>query len=114
MCILDDSILNEIVECTNEEAERKQNNFRMTKKDLLAFNGVQFCRGIYCKGVPVREMWSENFNIAMVKKLSSRNKFVKIMKFLRFDHKSTRIARSTEDKFALCSKIWNKFIENSK
>ncbi|XP_035228790.1 piggyBac transposable element-derived protein 4-like [Stegodyphus dumicola] len=42
----------------------------------------------------------------------SRNRFRDIMKYLRFDLKSTRTQRLESDKFALFSDIWNKFIRN--
>lgn len=82
--------------------------------DILAFIAVQFCRGVYCCGVPIRSMWSEKYNIAIVSSLMSRNKFVKIMKFLRFDDKETRPERINEDKFAMVRSIWGKFIYNSR
>lgn len=41
-----------------------------------------------------------------------RSRFKGIMEFLRFDMKSTRSARLKNDKFALVSTVWNRFIEN--
>ena len=42
-----------------------------------------------------------------------RNSFMEILRFIRFDKKSERSKRLQNDKFALISEIWNKFIENS-
>ncbi|GBP98328.1 PiggyBac transposable element-derived protein 4 [Eumeta japonica] len=41
-----------------------------------------------------------------------RDRFKEIMKFLRFDHRSERSSRLQQDKFALISDVWKKFIEN--
>ena len=43
----------------------------------------------------------------------SRNRCRKIMRFLRFDLRSTMLARLQTDKFALISDIWNRFVDNS-
>ncbi|GBP10064.1 hypothetical protein EVAR_77499_1 [Eumeta japonica] len=40
------------------------------------------------------------------------DRFKVIMKFLRFDHRSERSSRLQQDKFALISDVWKKFIEN--
>ena len=41
------------------------------------------------------------------------DKFLEILRFIRFDKKSERSQRLKTDKFALISKIWNQFIENN-
>ena len=41
-----------------------------------------------------------------------RNRFCQIMRFLRFDMRSTRLSRLQTDKFALISAACNKFIKN--
>ena len=43
----------------------------------------------------------------------NRNRFCKIMRFLRFDMRSTRFSRIQTDKFALILAVWDKFIKNS-
>jgi hypothetical protein len=43
----------------------------------------------------------------------SRNRFSEIQRFLRFDLKETRSEHLGNDKFALASEIWDRFIENS-
>ena len=42
-----------------------------------------------------------------------RNRFCEIMRFLRFDLRSTRLSRLQTNKFALISAVWDKFVENS-
>lgn len=111
--LLNDSILTQIVESTNAEAILHQSLFRVTQLDILAFIGVQFVRGIYLRGVAVRDLWSEKFCVSIIKKIMSRNKFVKIMKFLRFDDKvTTKDERLKTDSFAMIREVWDKFIQN--
>lgn len=43
----------------------------------------------------------------------SHNFSIEILKFLRFDNKNERSQRLGVDKFALISKVWYAFIENS-
>jgi len=49
----------------------------------------------------------------MLSNTLSRNKFMEIMEFLRFDTKSERRRRLIEDKFCLASCLWNCVIESS-
>ncbi|CAF0776896.1 unnamed protein product [Brachionus calyciflorus] len=58
-------------------------------------------------------MWDKNFGVPIIAKLMSRNKFLLVMKYLRFDEKSTRRTRVVSDKFCMIRELWNKFIENS-
>jgi hypothetical protein len=44
----------------------------------------------------------------------SRDRFIEIMEYLRFDIKAERSKRLGEDKFALASGLWTPFIENCK
>ena len=102
---MDLSILSLVVNSTNLEAERTGSDFRLEKKDILAFIAVQYCREVFCRGVAVRDLWSEMFGLGIIKRLLSKNKFVKIMKFLRFDDKRTRAERIKKDKFAMMGNL---------
>ena len=42
----------------------------------------------------------------------TRNLFREILRFLRFDVRSTRSVRLQTDKFALISDVWNRFVDN--
>ena len=42
----------------------------------------------------------------------ARNGFREILRFLRFDMRSTRSIRLQADKFAFVSDLWNKFVDN--
>ncbi len=43
----------------------------------------------------------------------SRNRFKEILRFIRFDMKSSRSQRLQTDKLALASEVWRSFIENA-
>lgn len=107
------SMIKTIMIYTNHEAARQGSDFRVTANDLWAFIGVLFCRGVFCQRSPAKEMWSKNYGLPIVSRLMSREKFLTIMKFIRFDDKRTRPTRVTEDKFCLIRDIWERFIMNS-
>ena len=44
----------------------------------------------------------------------ARNHFRKILRFLRFDVRSTRSVRLLTDMFALVSDVWNRLVDNYK
>ena len=65
------------------------------------------------KGISVKCLWSKQWGCNSFCSIMSRNKFTEIMRFLRFELKSTRNERRKTDKFCLFSEIWCRFIENS-
>jgi hypothetical protein len=112
-CILDKSILKHIVECTNAESIRQGFDFKIEMIDILSFIALLYIRGAYCQKLSVKAMWSENFGLPIIKKIMSRDKFLKIMRFLRFDDKASRQNRIISNKFAMADEIWTRFINNS-
>ncbi|KAK7161569.1 hypothetical protein R3I94_004298 [Phoxinus phoxinus] len=42
----------------------------------------------------------------------SRNRFQEIMRFLSFDRRETRRTRLRDNKFALMSDVWDRFVQN--
>ena len=61
----------------------------------------------------IRDLWNGTWGPPFFKKVMSRDRFCEIMRYLRFDIRSTRSARLQTDKFALASDVWNNFITNS-
>jgi hypothetical protein len=62
----------------------------------------------------VKMMWSLQYGLSIVRELLSRDKFLKIMKYLRFDDKKASRKNSISfDKFIMIRELWDKFIENS-
>lgn len=116
-CFIDDSILNHVVACTNAEATRRgDNEFRMTRDDLLAFIGVQLVHGLaMTPNVTMSEIFSKesSFCPPIIRRFLPSQRVLKIVDYLRFDDKSTRGERSA-DPFTMCRMIWEKFLENSR
>ena len=63
--------------------------------------------------MPLSELWDKKWGVAFCMQVMSRDRFKEILRFLRFDKKSTLSQRLQTDKFALFSTVWNRFIENS-
>lgn len=104
-----------ILECTMEEARRElqDKDWYMTIEELEAFIGILYIRGaIGAHNLDLDSLWSIKWGNPIIKATMSRNRFREIMKYLRFDHKSSRRQRLNEDKFAMISEIWYEFITN--
>ena len=80
---------------------------------VLKFIAILLARGVFCQKMNLKCMWSLQYGINIVKELMSRNKFTKIMKYLRFDNKQVRRNSVVSDKFVMIREVWEKFIENS-
>lgn len=72
---------------TNEEATRLGDTFQVTNEDILAFIAVLYCRGVFCLKISVLQLWSKRYGLPIISDLLSRDKFLKIMIYLRFDSK---------------------------
>ncbi|XP_073533078.1 uncharacterized protein [Phyllobates terribilis] len=114
-CLFFDSyILTHIKNCTLAEACRNNNlQFTLSDEELDAFIAIFYARGISgTNRHSISSIWCNDWGIPFCKATLSRDRFVEIMRFLRFDEKSTRSERLQTDKFALFSTVWDRFIEN--
>ena len=114
--IIDKFILEHTRSCTVTEAHLRTRceDFTLTVEELEAFSGIMYARGVTRKNdMPLTDLWSKNWGVAFCKQVMSRNRFKEILRFLRFDKKSSRSERLRIDKFALFSMVWNRFVENS-
>ncbi|XP_046401593.1 uncharacterized protein LOC124167654 [Ischnura elegans] len=114
--IIDEKILRIIKNCTETEARMKlgDQNWSVTLEELDAFLGIFYLRGVLgAKSLPIKSLWSVKWGLPLCKAAMSRDRFQEILRFLRFDIKSTRPSRLATDKFALISEVWSNFIENS-
>ncbi|XP_025160794.1 piggyBac transposable element-derived protein 4-like [Harpegnathos saltator] len=114
--IIDEGMMAYIKSCTELEAHQVLNNkeWTVTKSQLWAFVAILFARGAYeAKNLKCSYLWSAKWGPAFFAQTMSRDKFIDILRFIRFDKKNERSERLKTDKFALISKIWEKFIENS-
>jgi hypothetical protein len=114
MLLIDDEMLQEIVNCTIKEAKEQGNvQWNLTTDELLAFMGLVYARGfIGAKNIPLDDLWSRDWGSRLFSETMSRQRFREILRFLRFDVKRRRSIRLKDDKFALFSFIWNRFISN--
>ncbi|CAM4571152.1 unnamed protein product [Leuciscus chuanchicus] len=114
--VFDDGMLKHIRDCTVAEAHRHRgdSSWKLTVAELKAFIALLYIRGAQgAKNMELDSMWSEKWGFPFFKETMARNRFREIMRFLRFDEKETRRVRLQDDKFALVSATWNKFVQNS-
>ena len=60
-----------------------------------------------------RILYGEHWGLSFFSSTLSWDEFVEILTFIRFDKKDDKSQRLKNDKFALISSVWDKFIENS-
>lgn len=113
---IDSYIIDHIVKCTEIEARLKLNtqDWKTSKQEIYQLIGIMYARGLLAKGQPVDQIWSRKWGINFFSSTMSRNRYKELLRFIRFDIRSTRSERLASDKFALFSTVWNRFIENCK
>lgn len=116
LLFIDKFIVDHIVNCTEKEAQSKENDesWKTSREEIYKLFGVMLGRGILAKGQPVEFIWSEEWGNNYFKNTMSRNRYKELLRYIRFDTRSSRSERLQTDKFALISTIWNRFIENCK
>ena len=114
--LIDEPLLRHIQRSTVAEARLQldDNTWNMSLAELDAFVAILYARGaLGAKGTSVKDMWDTTWGAAFFRETMPRNRFLEIMKYLRFDLRTTRSVRLQADKFALASEPWNRFIANS-
>ena len=111
---IDERILRLVVKCTLQKAQRRSDNyFMLTVDELEAFIALQYCRGLYGKGHPIAFLWNAEYGISIFSKTMARDRFYKILKYLRFDDKALRIRSGAGfDKFSPCREVFELFVKN--
>ncbi|XP_054729834.1 uncharacterized protein LOC129238721 [Anastrepha obliqua] len=113
--LIDEYILRRIKECTEKEAHDKSQNetWNLSLDELDAFIALIYARGAYnMSHLDLDILWSEDWGPPVFNKTMSKNRYKEIMEYLRFDMRSTRSVRLANDKFAMISDTWKKFIDN--
>ena len=113
--LIDERMLKHIRECTDKEARRVlvSDDWSLSPYELDAFLGVLYLRSATeSKGMDIHLLWSEKYGFPFIKNVMSRNRFVEILRFLRFDDKSSRSQRLKTDKFACVSEVFYAFDAN--
>ena len=106
-----ESILRSIAKFTTEEAVRRDDtDFSLSLDELESFIALQYARGLYGKNHPVAFLWNKRYGIPIFHETMPRNKFTKILKYLRFDDKPNRIrSDAAADRFAPIRDVFNTF-----
>lgn len=108
---IDEPMLRQIVNFTNDEAARQgDDTFSLTLQELESFLALQYARGLYGKNHPVSFLWNSDYGIQLFGKTMSRTRFLKILRYLRFDDKPKR--QRSSDKFIPIRNIFENFVEN--
>ena len=86
----------------------------MNLANLETFIELQSARGIYGKGHSVAFLWCKGYGIPIFYENTSRDYFLKILKYLRLDDKPNRIRSGPgADKFARIRQIFQHFANQS-
>ena len=111
-----ESILRSITKFTTDEAIRREEvDFSLSLDELESFIALQYARGVYRKNHPVAFLWSKKYGISIFGETIPRNKFTKIVKYLRFDDKPNIIGSGAgADKFARIRDVFTTFTSMSK
>ena len=112
---IDEGMLRHMQRSTEEEAQRvlQTDDWHVSLHELDAFLEIVYARGAHkATKIKVRELWNRLWAIPIISETMARNRFIEIMKFLRFGYKKTRLHRLATDKLALTSTVWYTFVGN--
>ena len=85
-----------IQRCTEEEARRvlRTDDWRVSLHELNAFLAIVYVCGAHkITKIKVHELWNNQWGIPIISETLARYRYIKIMRFLRFDCKQTRSCR---------------------
>ncbi|KAJ4942402.1 hypothetical protein JOQ06_012268 [Pogonophryne albipinna] len=111
-----DSILEEVLRCTNMEGRRVATNRgkewkNLSKEELMAFIGLTILAGSEKNwDVPIRVLFGSPLHNPMYKATMSIGRFEDIRRLLRFDDKRTRASRLETDHMTAFRYIWDLFL----
>ena len=113
---IDRTIVDIIINCTQIEAQNKSGNqnWKTSCSEIHQLLAVMLARGVLARGQPVRHVWSNKWGPPIIKKIMARDRYLELIRYIRFDVRTTRTERLQTEKFCLASSIWNRFIENCK
>lgn len=123
--IISIEMMDNIVKCTNSYIELKKESV-MYKRDrdakvtsrseVMALLGLLYLLGVKkTNHTNVKELWSnDGSGIEMTRAVMSYNRFLFLLRCIRFDEKSTRQERRVHDKLAAIRAILDEFVTNCK
>lgn len=105
----DDQLLDLIVACTNREALQHKKNFRLIDKiEMNAFIGLLIMCGIEHKSKSnYEEFYGRLRGLPIFKATMPCMRFKDILRFIRYDDKSTRAERRQTDKLAAIREVFD-------
>ncbi len=91
--IINEPMLKLIKKCSDTETngQLQHNRWSVTFEELDAF--IEFlyaCGALVAKNLPIYSLWSNTWGITFFRDTMSRNRFRYILRFIRFDMKSSR------------------------
>ena len=111
--LFSENLIRLVCKYTTAEGNRMKPGWNVKPAEMDVFLGLWLARGVIgSRRLPLRDCWSEKWGCRLFTDSMSRNRFMEIKRFLRFDDKNTRSSRVCEDKFCLISELWKGFIEN--
>ena len=113
--IFDEPMMRNIKKCTVEEGRRQtgDQNWTVSLHKLDKSIGLMFARGVIGgRNFPLKSFWGKSWGGQMFSHTMPRDRFLEIMRFLRFDLKMERRGNLFQNKFAHISQLWNSFISN--
>ena len=81
----------------------------LSPNELEAFIALQYARGLYRKNHPVSFLYNKEYGIPIFPETMPRDRFIKILKYLRFDDKPNRRTGSDRNQFAPIRDVLVKF-----
>ena len=118
--LVDDSIVDNIVTYTNKEAQtvHEVNHYETPWKEcdaveIRALIGLLITAGhLKSNHQNCEVLWNETYGPPLFRATMGKNRFKSLLRYIRFDNKSTRSARRQKDKLAPIREIWDKVNEN--
>lgn len=91
--LINDEMIEKIKTYTEEEAFRVlKKQWTVSTVELWAVIGIAFARGAFdMKNISIKLLWSQNWGPRFIKSVMSRNRYMEINRFLRFDSKNRLI-----------------------
>jgi len=108
--LINESILRKVLQHTLEEGNRSNPEFLLDLCELEAFISLNYLRGIYGRNHPLDFLFNRYYGPSVFHKTMARDRYKEILRYLRFDDKTSRQARSV-DKFAPIREVFNLFSE---
>lgn len=114
-----DDIISVIVSNTNKEIERKAANFKVAKaticptstEEIKALIGLLILSGALKNNhLNTEKIFNEKYCSSLFRSTMSERRFCFLLRCLRFDDKTTRDTRRSNDRFAHIREIWDQFI----